>query len=96
MASTEQLTAALTNLLNEGVRAGVLSQAQADQRLRDAGVQVEAPARTVNVTVQVRGDVNAANGYGRDAINRQVEQALSGAARAAGLTVVAGTTRVNL
>jgi hypothetical protein len=96
MASTEQLTAALTNLLNEGVRAGVLSQTQADQRLRDAGVVVAAPAREVTITAQVTGDVNAANGYGRDTINRQVEQVLAGAARQVGLTVAAGSVRVNL
>lgn len=94
MASTEQIAQSYRDLLAEGVRAGVLSQTQADQRARQAGVEVVAPT-TVTVTVGVTGDVAAANGYGRDTINRQVEAALTGAARQAGLTVVAGTTRVN-
>ncbi len=96
MASNEQLTTALRNTLAEGVRAGVLSQADMDRRLRDAGVEVEVPARQVTVTAQVRGDLAAVNGYGAAAVNQQVEQALAGAARAAGLTVVAGSVRVNL
>lgn len=96
MASNEQLTQALRGVLSDGVRAGVLSQAQADQRLRDAGVEVETPARTVNIAVQVRGDLTAVNGYGQDQVRRSVEQALVGVARNAGLTVVPGSARVTV
>lgn len=96
MASNEQLTQSLRNLLDEGVRAGVLTRAQADQRLRDAGVQVDTPARTITITTQVRGDLGVVNGYAQDQVRRQVEQALAGVARQAGLTVAPGTTRVTV
>ncbi len=96
MASNEQLTRALTDLLDEGVRGGVLSRADADRRLRAAGVEVEAPARTVTITAQVRGNVDALGGYGAETVRAQVEQALGGVARQVGLTVVPGQTRVTV
>lgn len=65
------------------------------RQVREAAAAAPAAdqGRTATITVQVRGTVPAGNGT---EVNQRVEQALSEVARGAGLSVVAGSTRVQL
>lgn len=94
MASITDLQAQVNyaqNLVRQGQATGVLSAAQAAEHLRALGVT---EARTATITLRVSG--NVAGGYGANDVNRAVEQALTNVARQAGVTIEAGSVRVDL
>jgi hypothetical protein len=81
------------DLIREAQEGGLVDAATAQRHLRELGV--EELAATVTVTAQVRGDLDQLrNGNGE--VTRQIEQTLGGLARQVGVTVVAGSVRLNV
>lgn len=95
MASVEQLTQNLRAILDEGVNAGVLSRAEADRRLRAAGVEPAQAATDVTINLRVTGDVRQLRGNATQ-VAQAVEAALGNDARRVGVSIVRGSTTVQV
>lgn len=96
MASTYELENQVRyaqELVRTAQRQGLIDGASADQHLRALGVTPPAPETAVTITLRVTGDLANFRNYGGQA-QTAVEEALRGAARQAGLTVVRGSTQV--